>query len=179
MTTREYKQIQSHKLINEFKKNYYEKIGLTPIVTVVKNVPYIKIIENPSKKPIDLDILENIINSFLPTYKIGNGIIVKSIKHKTRLRVVVELRHIFCYIAKSMGYNLISIGKYLNDRDHTTVINSITKFKNLFDTNDEGFMEKYEIISEKLNDYLNGNELLQPVDEESVESKSALSTVLL
>lgn len=179
MTAKEYKNIQSHKLVNEFKRIYYEKIGLKPIVTIIKDVPHVRIIENPHKKALDLEVLESIVNSFLPDHKIGRGIIVKSIKHKSRLRIVTDLRHIFCYVAKSMGYSLVAIGTYLNDRDHTTVINSLTKFRNSVDTNDEDFIEKYEKISEKINDYLNGNELLQLIAKEPANTQSTLSSVLL
>jgi chromosomal replication initiation ATPase DnaA len=134
MTPKEYKRLQIDKLVNEFKEKFLEKIGYRPDVYISKK----------EIKTIDLSKLEKIINSFIPEYSI-EYYKIKSISDFTKRREISDLRHIFCRIAKNMGYTLISIGNHLNNRDHTTVINSCKKFENLIKT-DDLFKEKYERI---------------------------------
>lgn len=58
------------------------------------------------------------------------------LKGRSRLREIAEVRQIAMYAIKSQcqGATLKSIGKMFN-RDHTTVLHSITVVTNLFQTN--------------------------------------------
>lgn len=68
---------------------------------------------------------------------------------KGRSRQIAEARHIISYIfVKKLGMTLDKVGKeYLGGRDHSTVINSIRKFNNLYETEDEFKNKVYSIMS--------------------------------
>lgn len=74
---------------------------------------------------------------------------LEDISKKCRHRQVVEARHIICYIlVKKIGMTLDKVGKeYMGGRDHSTVINSIKKFGNLYDTEEEFRNKVYNIMS--------------------------------
>ena len=123
------------KLIEEFKSTFYEKVGYIPIVITQEqlsseDIPYMK-----------LEKLTELFDPFL-IEKFGNKIPLAS---KWRMREIVELRAIYCYIAKQMKYSLKPIGENLGNRDHTTVIHALTLFRNLFETS-EVFRGKYAKI---------------------------------
>lgn len=183
MNIKEYKKNESKELINNFIEEYYTLTGSRPIVSLIKGILLVKILDKELMKKITLSELEDIINKFIPiNFKIENKIIL-SIKHPSRKIHLVELRHIFSHIARKMGYTLTEIGDYLNNKDHTTVINSLRQFDNWVDSGDILFISKYEEILNEVNTYIklkeNGNDLLYNVDEESIDSQSTLSTVLL
>ena len=71
---------------------------------------------------------------------------------KGRRKEVCEARHIVSYIlVKKLYMTLERVGsEYLGKRDHTTVINSIRKFNNLYDT-EEDFRNKVHIILDNVN----------------------------
>lgn len=71
---------------------------------------------------------------------------------KGRKREVCEARHIVSYIlVKKLGMTLKKVGEnYLGKRDHTTVINSLKKYNNLHQT-DEEFRNKASLILDKVN----------------------------
>lgn len=70
---------------------------------------------------------------------------------KTRKKEVVEARHIISFIlVKRVGLTLKRVGQYyLGGRDHTTVINSIKKFDNLYET-EETFRAKVYTITNNI-----------------------------
>ena len=176
MTTYEYKFLQSRKLIDEFKKKYYEKIGHVPTVTIIKDIPHIQLTNHYNLNSLELNDLEEIINDFIPKDEIY--INYNTIRAKTRRIKIAELRHIFSHIARSMGYTLQIIAKYLDNRDHTTIMNSIKICTNRLDT-EEDFKNLYDEITIAINKKINGNKLLYSSFEESVNSESTLHTVLL
>jgi len=141
------------KLIEQFRQNFFNKIGYYPIVlTKIK----VDIGRNEYISMMSLETLADCFTPFLPT-KYEKIIPLGS---KRRYREIVELRCMFCSLAKSMNYTLKSIGSILGDRDHTTAINSINTFHDLIETND-GFKQKYITL---LN-YIKQN---QPAYESSV-----------
>lgn len=168
MTVKEYERALLEKLTEEFKDKCYDKLGYRPIVRVIQTIV---------NDIISLEELESIINEFIPQdfkkkYKITN------IKSNFRNRELSDLRHIYAQIARSMGYTFYAISRYLNKRDHSTIINSCKRFNQLY-AYDDLFADKYDNIINKINKYIDGNKLLQSVDQKSVDSKSTLSTVLL
>ena len=128
--------ILEKKLISEFKDLFYEKMGYYPIVLTTSKVQGTKLIPLMS-----LESLRKMFDSFLPT-KFNKVIPLES---KLRDRNIVELRSMFCYMARTMRYNLSTIGEFLGSRDHTTVIYNLKIFNDLVETN-ESFRLKYFTI---------------------------------
>lgn len=90
---------------------------------------------------------ENILKLVCEMYGVTN----EEIKHKRRDRRIVEARHVLSWmLVKKMGLTLSEVGRtFLGGRDHTTVINSIERFNNIYDTEEE-FRLKVESLIEKL-----------------------------
>ena len=122
------------KLIDEFTKNFYEKLGYKPVVIS-------KTTGMPADDNIPLMNLETLKEHFRPFLPVIYGK-TKELSCKDRVREIVELRNMFCYMAKKMGYSLKNIGLVIGDRDHTTVIHNIRSYNNMMETN-QTYREKY------------------------------------
>lgn len=59
---------------------------------------------------------------------------------KDRQRELVYQRFAFCYYARSLGYPLETIGKFIN-RDHATVMHAVKQAQNFLDVNDTLYAE--------------------------------------
>jgi chromosomal replication initiation ATPase DnaA len=57
----------------------------------------------------------------------------------SRKHPLVFVRHLFVQIATLYNYNSSQVGKYLN-RDHTTILNSLNVFTDMFETLDDALM---------------------------------------
>lgn len=121
------------KLIEQFRETFYEKIGYYPMV-----VTHVQVDSNYSLPLMSLQGLQDLFEPFLP-YKHDRKL---SLKSKSRYRELVELRNIYCFLGRTMGYSLATIGESLGNRDHTTVIHNVGCFKNLMET-DDAFRQKY------------------------------------
>jgi hypothetical protein len=137
MDTNSYRAVLEKKLISEFKDLFYEKMGYYPIVLTTSKVQGIKLIPVMS-----LESLRKMFDPFLPT-KFKKVIPLES---KLRDRTIVELRSMFCYMARTMRYNLSEIGEFLGKRDHTTVIYNIKIFNDLVETNDSFRLKYFTIL---------------------------------
>ena len=127
------------KLIEEFKQKFYDKMGYYPMVVT-------KVGSGEDILPImALEELEEIFEPYLPTIQ-GKKL---SLKDKARNREIVELRQIFCSVARQMKYSLKTIGGHVGGRDHTTVIHSTTACNQLVET-DEQFKIKYLTIIKRI-----------------------------
>lgn len=75
----------------------------------------------------------------------------RNIDKRTRAQEIVNVRHfVSWFLVKQMGMTLKAVGiEVLGGRDHTTVINSIKKFSNLYET-EELFKENSNLIVENL-----------------------------
>ena len=136
METTAYANKLEKKLITEFKDLFYEKLGYYPIIVSSSKV------QGDTSIPImSLQSLKKMFDPFLPK-KFNQTIPLES---KLRKRDIVELRSIFCHMARSMKYNLVSIGEMLGNRDHTTIIHNVNAFSDLVETN-ESFRLKYFTI---------------------------------
>lgn len=136
MDSKTYAQQLEKKLIEQFKQTFYDKLGYEPLVLTrvqLETEEYIPILS--------LESLQAMFEPFLPE-KMDRKIPLQS---KYRYREVVELRNIYCYLARTMGYSLSVVGESLGNRDHTTIIHNVTCFKNLMETNDP-FRQKYQAI---------------------------------
>lgn len=123
------------KLILQFKELFYSKLGYYPIVIT-------QVEEDPTRLPrIPLEQLKEFFTPYLPYLRLGGYKAQKFSTRKlsldtfNRQRPIVELRCMYCYMARSMGYSLSEIARSIN-RDHTTVIHNISTFKNLMETID-------------------------------------------
>lgn len=131
--TRNYAAKLERRLIKEFKEKFEQKLGYSPVVlTKVSSV-------GSSEIPmISLDDLASYFDPYLPEL-FGSPL---SLKSSSRKRELVELRNIFCAIARMMRFTCVSIGEFLGGRDHTTVLHNVGTFNNLIETS-ESFREKY------------------------------------
>lgn len=123
-------------LIYDFMEKFRKQCGYYPTVitreAVVENKEGIKLLT--------MNELSDYFDDFLPS------LYNKTLRLNTKLRnrSIVELRFMFCYIARSMRFTLTDIGKFLK-RDHTTVIHALNMFHNLYQT-DEAFRFRYTTI---------------------------------
>lgn len=164
--TKNYAARLEKKLIDKFKDDFKEKIGYEPVV--ISNIYQMQ--TNPENKlpSIDLEVLKGYFTPFLPEI---NGKI-RELSSRIRKRELVELRNIYCYLAKQMGYTLYVIGRSLGNRDHTTIIHNINSFKNLIEQNDL-FREKYNTILKLIkSDY--ESPVVENVDQVQYESEPAV-----
>lgn len=138
MNTKNYATSLEGKLVEEFKKKFYEKLGYEPIVYVGTRL---KTENDKEVLTMSLNELKDCFTPFLPIYR---GVPVE-LHTKLRKRELVDLRVIFSFIAKTMGYILEDIGDILGKQDHTTVIHSINNFKNWIAI-DPSFRDKYNLI---------------------------------
>lgn len=124
------------KLIEQFRQTFYDKLGYYPMV-----VTDVQVDSNYRLPLMDLQDLQELFEPFLP-YRYDRKLNLKS---KSRYRELVELRNIYCFLARTMGYSLSTVGESLGNRDHTTVIHNVACFKNLMET-DDSFRQKYITI---------------------------------
>lgn len=145
-----YEEKLEYKLIGEFKRLFYRKMGYEPVV-ISRN--HIEIDPKNEKKyelrPVNLRILKqwfDEISMSRDDYK------KTSIETKRRNREIVQLRMTYCFIAKAMGYSYVKIAKSLG-RDHSTIIHNVNNFKNLLETNIQIrnlYKEVLDYIKEKI-----------------------------
>ena len=135
MTSNEYAAKLERKLIEEFRIEFFDKLGYYPVVLSKYEQEIL------GEKYMSLEKLSSYFEPFLPT-KYDKKITLVS---KWRYRELVELRCMFCFLAKEMKYSLSTIGEFLSKRDHTTVIHNIRVFNNLMDTSDP-FRDKFRTI---------------------------------
>lgn len=150
MTSVQYRRKLENQLVTEFIQKFVDKVGYAPTVITDQQV------NGKRFKRIPLDELEEVFEVFLPSI---DGKIYQ-LSHKNRSHSLTNLRHIFCFLAKLMGYSLISIGRHLR-RDHTTIIHSVRTFRNLYQTNDH-FRELYFTVIKKLRAYYESSNLEIP-----------------
>lgn len=137
------RQLLEKKLIDDFKEDFYKKIGYSPIVTTRI---YIK--DDDSLQIMSLEELEIYFKECFPTL---------NIKQKERYRELVDLRSIFSYFARAMMYKLVTIGRFLGNRDHTTILHYVTLFNNQMETN-PAYREQYKLIYNHIKKQTNKNE---------------------
>ena len=119
-------------LIENFKKQFYKKTGYFPVINI----------EKPQETPKHVfQELEGYFFNFLP--KMHNRMLFLS--GKERNREITELRCIFTYICRTLGYKLKEIGAFLGGRDHSTILYEYKIFNDLIHTSSD-FREKYKKI---------------------------------
>jgi chromosomal replication initiator protein len=78
-------------------------------------------------------------------------ITVEDVVGKSRKREIAEARHVISWVlVKKMGMTLSEVGRtFLGGRHHTTVISSLNKFNNIYET-EEAFKSKINELIERL-----------------------------
>ena len=79
------------------------------------------------------------------------GIPIKEIKGRNRKKDISSARHTICWmLVKKFCMSRSAVArKVLGGRDHTTIINSLQKFDNLYET-EETFKDKADLIMDNL-----------------------------
>lgn len=113
------------------------------IIPGLKNV---KITMKYFSKLINVPV-EVVIKETCDVYKIDTSEIVR----RTRKKDVCSARHTICWVlVKKFGMSRSAVAKkVLGGRDHTTIINSLHKFDNLYETEDT-FKDKADLILDNL-----------------------------
>ncbi|MGI9142421.1 MAG: helix-turn-helix domain-containing protein [Fluviibacter sp.] len=142
MENKEYAYALQEKLVSQFRQTFYEKLGYYPII-----ITEIQTADGEYKPIMTLDKLKSMFDLFLPE-KYGKKL---SLETKRRYREIVELRLIYCSIARGMKYSLKTIGETIGNRDHTTVIHNVNTFNDLYETSYE-FRTKYATIVKYIKD---------------------------
>jgi hypothetical protein len=132
MDNKELEKLKEQELIIEFMEKFHKEMGYYPTVVTGGNV-----INREFLFKLPLDLLEKQFEGYLPTFY-GKTVTLRSTK---RIRPIVEIRCFFSFIARCMGYSLTDIAKYMK-KDHTTIMNHIKTFNNLYETQ-ENFRDRY------------------------------------
>jgi hypothetical protein len=135
------------KLVFEFKKKFYDKIGYYPIVITNRSGDAIEEDED-GNEVIPFMSLDKLIKHFEEFLPIIDGK-KYSLLSKRRFKELVKIRHMYCFIAKTMGYSLKSVGYSLGKVDHTTVIHALRTFSDRYET-EPIYRSEYHTIFEKI-----------------------------
>lgn len=161
METIPYSRIMEDRLIERFKKEFFQKTGkILRVEDYEPKVPY---------PVVSLHDLESVCNYHLPLDH-------QSIKDDTRKKEVVYPRMLFCNLAYSMGYPIRRIAVYV-ERDRSTVYSAISTFDDLMESREPYCTELYHDVVNKLNNFYNGA-TIPTVSESSDLSESAVPPIL-
>jgi hypothetical protein len=139
MNVKDYSSTIKLNMVNKFKSEFFKKFNYYPTVIVNCEIrrQYLSII--------NLEQLKKAFEPFLPVIGKKKYLLETS----SRKREIVELRAIYCFFAKKMGYSLKTIALSVNKSDHTTIIHNLKLFDNLINYSDS-FLNKYNVIFEHI-----------------------------
>lgn len=161
METQPYSRIMEDRMIERFKKEFFQKTGkILRVEDYQPKIPY---------PVVSLHDLEFVCNYHLP---LGN----QSIKDDTRKKEVVYPRMLFCNLAYSMGYPIRRIAMYV-ERDRSTVYSAISTYDDLMQSREPFCTELYHEVVNKLNNLYNGA-TIPTVSEPSDITESAVPALL-
>ena len=99
--------------------------GLNQDLIDSEKYPFIKTIKRQITEEEFFDIIEK-----------KSGLTKENLTSSSRKRELVDMRQLVSFVLKTdFNRTLSSIGKTLGDRDHTTILHSIRKFYDLYETN--------------------------------------------
>jgi hypothetical protein len=129
------RQLLEKKLITDFKKKFYKKLGYYPIVST-------KVVEKQNDIPmLSLNELEEcFMTCFSEILRKPNAL-----RCKDRYRPIVDIRALFTHFARIMRYTYYGIGVHLGGRHHTSILHYNIIFNNEMETN-LAFKNKYNRI---------------------------------
>lgn len=153
----EYEKLKIQKeLIENFTEEFNNRLGYRPVV-ITKTTQEV----SPAVELISLIELKQHFDFFLPVTSKGKKIPLES---KSRINEIVELRHMYAYLARTMGYKLVAIARSLNKLDHTTVIHGLKTFHNLMEV-DEKYKTKFLTILNYIKTLKNGASIVADSDK--------------
>lgn len=145
MTTAEYQVRLSKTLIDKFQIDFREKTGLNAIVEVPGINNLIKA-EQQKDRP-SLPMIKYWVEESIPSTWA-----IRTIATRSRKRRLVDLKQIFCKIARDYGYKLLSICEHVYPSgDHADVIHAFRTAEDQIETN-EDYKDLYVSILNKIQD---------------------------
>ena len=166
----EYEKLKIKKeLIDNFTQEFNKRLGYRPVVVTKTTQEATPVIELMS-----LAELKEYFTPFLPVLY-GKRI---QLDAKCRIGEIIELRHMYFYLARCMGYKLVPIARSLNKLDHTTVMHGLRTFQNLMEV-DEKYRAKFLTILNHIKLLRNGSPALADGNQVQDNSQSALLSRLL
>lgn len=147
--------LSQKQMIKEFIETFYKRHGYKPVV----------VSKTSEVETISLELLKQHFTPFLPTLY-GKTVFLET---RCRIREVVELRQMYCYVARMMGYRLTDIGRSLKQADHSTAIHSIRAFRNMVET-DPKYKQKFTKIFNYIKTQANESSIM--ADSNKVEDNA-------
>ncbi len=145
ISTEVYQRQLAEKMIRSFADEFRHKTGLRITINLDRFVAE-NVIENPSLSIMSLDVLKKHFMDSLPEdFRLQNLDVLET---RSRKRDLVDLRSMFCYIAVSMNFTLVSIARFIN-RDHTTIIHLKRKAEDLLKV-DPAYRSRYNYILDNI-----------------------------
>lgn len=161
MIEEEYEKLKFQKeLIENFTEEFNRRLGYKPVV-ITKTIQK----TNGPLELMNLTDLKDCFEPFLPTLY-GKKVPLDA---KCRIREIIELRQMYFYLARSMGYKLVFIGYSLGKKDHTTVVHAINTFHNLLEV-DEGYKNRFLTILNYIKSLKNESSVV--ADSDKVQDNS-------
>lgn len=164
MHVEQVKKQRERELISEFMDKFREEIGYYPTVVINE-----EIVNRDFLYRLPLNVLEKQFDDFLPTLY-GSTV---TISCKKRIRPIVEIRCYFSFIARTMGYGLAEIARYMK-KDHTTVMHHVKTFNSLYETQ-QNFRDTYIKIVNKIKNLYELSAMVHSVKVENKSESSLLS----
>lgn len=164
------------KLIAEFKEKFYEKLGYYPeVITENSNLTGSCLIR---RIPLDelLEIMDRRILKPLITSTPGTSWMT-TIKNRSRIREVCEVRYTYFKIARLMGYSWKTIGRSVG-LNHSTVIHGIQRMDGFLETDPNVRHEYYNRINQVKQIIDHEYRHLEHANQVQSEPESALSDAL-
>lgn len=146
METLPYAQSLQRKLIEEFKKKFYDKLGFYPEV-----ITHTTVFSDTNKSTImriPLDELMDIFDThiLLPHIKYTpNAGWITSLRNKTRIREICEIRYMYFKVAAMMGYSTSTIGRTVG-MNHSSVIHGLQRLNDHLETDIRVRQDYYSTI---------------------------------
>lgn len=158
---------KARNLIEEFKKIYAKEIGYSIIIL---------------SRYDNQDILNSLSIHELRQIADRHVPYGKTILSKTRKKEVILYKHIFCKIAREMGFTFKYIGDFLNV-DHSTIIHSVNKINDLLDVESKEHVRAYALYMEDVKIEIEKKQskdgrTIQHINTEEANPESVLHDVL-
>lgn len=149
---------EANELILKFKRSFYIRFGVEPVVNYNLNMPYVGCVT--------IGELATIVDKVLNEHMYYDGAYA-SIMTRTRKRPIVFYRHVFCYIALELRYSCSHIGKYLN-MNHSSVIHSKKLIMNLLEVNDEEITNIVDRVKTALSEFVKSKDKHDTLLQETI-----------
>jgi hypothetical protein len=143
--------LDAEQMINDFKKEFIEKFGVTITISY-------RLGQYTNLPPLGLqDVLDEVSDLFKEQYPeyINKSLkrvnVTEGLNTKTRIREVVVFRQLYFYICKELGYGSTEIARMLAiTKEHSNVIHGCKVIDDGLKTKDIFITNTYKIICNRL-----------------------------